>query len=161
MRFDKLTIKTQEAVAEAMDLASDGSHSEVTLLHLLRALLGQEQGAVPAILQRIGVNGGQLAQQLGRALEQLPTITSGDVQPRLGSAGESALQAGWKAARKLKDEYLSTEHVLLGIIAQKGDKAAQFLTGLGVTSETVLQALQEIRGRNRVTTERAQQRYQA
>jgi ATP-dependent Clp protease ATP-binding subunit ClpB len=161
MRFDKLTIKTQEAVAEAMDLASDGSHSEVTLLHLLRALLGQEQGAVPAILQRIGVNGGQLAQQLGRALEQLPTITSGDVQPRLGSAGESALQAGWKAARKLKDEYLSTEHVLLGIIAQKGDKAAQFLTGLGVTSETVLQALQEIRGNQRVTDPNAEATYDA
>ncbi len=161
MRFDKLTIKTQEALAEAVDRATDAQHSEVTPLHLLRALLEQEQGAVPAILQRIGINGGQLAQQLTRALEQLPTITSGTVQPRLGSAAESALEAGWKAARKLKDEYLSTEHVLLGIIKQKGDTASQFLTGLGVTPDAVLKALQDIRGNQRVTDPNAEATYDA
>jgi len=161
MRFDKLTIKAQEALAEAVDLASDAQHTEVAPLHLLRALLGQEQGVVPAILQRIGVNGGQLAQQLTRALGQLPTVTSGTVQPRLSAGAEAALETGWKAARELKDEYLSTEHILLGLIAQKGDTASQFLTGLGVTRERVLQALQDVRGNQRVTDPNAEATYDA
>ncbi len=161
MRFDKLTIKSQEALAEAVDLATSSENTEVTPLHLLRTLLSQEQGAVPAILQRIGVNAGQLGQQLGRALAQLPTVTTGSVQPRLSSAAEAALESGWKAARKLKDEYLSTEHILLGIIEQKGDTASQFLTGLGVTADAVMQALQDIRGSQRVTDPNAEATYDA
>ena len=161
MRYDKLTIKTQEALAEAVDLATNAQHSEVTPLHLLRALLTQEQGAVPAILQRIGVNAGQLAQQLNRAMTQLPTVTSGTVQPRLSGGAEAALEAGWKAARNLKDEYLSTEHVLLGIIEQKKDTASQFLMGLGVTPDAVMKSLQEIRGNQRVTDPNAEATYDA
>ncbi len=161
MRLDKLTIKTQEALSEAVGLASDAKHTEVAPVHLLQAFLAQEQGAVGAILQRIGVNAGQLSGLLAETAEKLPAVTSGVVQPHLGSAAQSALEAGWKAAQQLKDEYLSTEHVLLGIIEQKRDPAAQALMRLGVTADAVMKALKDLRGNQRVTDPNAEATYDA
>ena len=161
MRLDKLTIKTQEALSEAVGLASDAKHTEVAPVHLLQAFLAQEQGAVGAILQRIGVNAGQLSGLLAETAAKLPAVTSGVVQPHLGSAAQSALEAGWKAAQQLKDEYLSTEHVLLGIIEQKRDPAAQALMRLGVTADAVMKALKDLRGNQRVTDPNAEATYDA
>ncbi|MBL7646833.1 MAG: ATP-dependent chaperone ClpB [Candidatus Hydrogenedentes bacterium] len=161
MRLDKLTIKTQEALSEAVGLASDAKHTEVAPAHLLQAFLAQEQGAVGAILQRIGVNAGQLSGLLAEITAKLPAVTSGVVQPHLGSAAQSALEAGWKAAQQLKDEYLSTEHVLLGIIEQKRDAAAQALLRLGVTADAVMKALKDLRGNQRVTDPNAEATYDA
>ena len=161
MRLDKLTIKTQEALSEAVGLASDAKHTEVAPAHLLQAFLAQEQGAVGAILQRIGVNAGQLSGLLAETAAKLPAVTSGVVQPHLGSAAQSALEAGWKAAQQLKDEYLSTEHVLLGIIEQKRDPAAQALIRLGVTADAVMKALKDLRGNQRVTDPNAEATYDA
>ncbi len=161
MRLDKLTIKTQEALSEAVGLASDAKHTEVAPVHLLQAFLAQEQGAVGAILQRIGVNAGQLSGLLAETAAKLPAVTTGVVQPHLGSAAQSALEAGWKAAQQLKDEYLSTEHVLLGIIEQKRDPAAQALMRLGVTADAVMKALKDLRGNQRVTDPNAEATYDA
>ncbi|MBX3178615.1 MAG: ATP-dependent chaperone ClpB [Candidatus Hydrogenedentes bacterium] len=161
MRLDKLTIKAQEALSEAVGLASDARHTEVAPLHLLQAFLSQDQGAVGAILQRIGVNAGQLRQALAEAMAKLPSVTSGMVQPHLSAESQAALEAGWKAARQLKDEYLSTEHILLGILDQKRDAAAQVLSRLGVTADAVMKSLKEIRGSQRVTDPNAEATYDA
>ena len=161
MRLDKLTIKAQEALSEAVGLASDAKHTEVAPVHMLQAFLAQEQGAVGAILQRIGVNAGQLHGALAEAASKLPAVTSGMVQPHLSSESQAALEAGWKAARQLKDEYLSTEHILLGILEQKRDPAAQVMARLGVTPDAVMKSLKEIRGSQRVTDPNAETTYDA
>ena len=122
-RLDKLTIKSQEALAEALELAADKGHPELSGLHLLIALARQEQGAVGAILQRIGVSPAQVEQAALAALERTPRVSGTHGQPGLGHEAQQALDAGWKSAQNLKDEYLSTEHILLGLLSAKGDAA--------------------------------------
>ncbi|MCH8205288.1 MAG: AAA family ATPase, partial [Candidatus Hydrogenedentes bacterium] len=162
MRLDKLTIKSQEAVAEAMDTASQNGHAEITPLHLLAALVSQEQGAVPSILQRIGVAPEQIGTQVDDKLSTLPrtsgAATSG---PGLGNAAQKALDEGWKIAHGLKDEYLSSEHILLGILALQSDTATKILTSNGVTEDAVLAAMRDVRGSQRVTGPNAEDQYDA
>ncbi len=159
IRMDKLTIKAQEALAEALETASSKGHAEITAVHLLHALASQEQGAVASILQRIGVPPAQAAAAAEAAMERMPR-TSGAGQPGLGREANKALDAGWAQAQRLKDEYLSTEHILLGIL-EAGGEAAQLLKGFGVSAQAVLQALKEVRGTQRVTDPNAESTYEA
>jgi ATP-dependent Clp protease ATP-binding subunit ClpB len=161
MRLDKLTIKAQEAVSEALDVASQRGNPEIAPLHLLHALVAQKQGAVASILQRIGVAPDQVLGQVERKMEGLPRTSGAGSQPGIGSAGQRVFDEGWKVARGLKDEYLSTEHILLGILALGGDAAAQILTQAGVTKDAVLTALREVRGSQRVTDPNAEDQYEA
>ncbi|HOC70034.1 MAG TPA: ATP-dependent chaperone ClpB [Candidatus Hydrogenedentes bacterium] len=160
MRMDKLTIKAQEALAEALEMASSKGHPEITTVHLLHALASQEQGAVASILQRIGVPPAQAAAAAVAAMERMPRTSGGGAQPGLGREANKALDAGWAQAQRLKDEYLSTEHMLLGIL-EAGGEAAQLLKGFGVSAQAVLQALKEVRGTQRVTDPNAESTYEA
>jgi len=161
MRFDRLTIKTQEALSEALDLASRHHHAEISPLHLLLAVLGQEQGAVGSILQRIGAQPSTLRQETERRLEGLPRVTGMTEQPGLGAVTRQTLEMSWRAAQALKDEYLSTEHLLLGMLENKVDPAGDLLRAQGITQDAVLQALQSVRGSQRVTDPDAEQTYDA
>jgi len=160
IRMDKLTIKAQEALAEALEMASSKGHPEITTVHLLNALASQEQGAVASILQRIGVPPAQAAAAAVAAMERMPRTSGGGAQPGLGREANKALDAGWSQAQRLKDEYLSTEHILLGIL-EAGGEAAQLLKGFGVSAQAVLQALKEVRGTQRVTDPNAESTYEA
>jgi len=160
IRMDKLTIKAQEALAEALEMASSKGHPEITTVHLLHALASQEQGAVASILQRIGVPPAQAAAAAVAAMERMPRTSGGGAQPGLGREANKALDAGWAQAQRLKDEYLSTEHMLLGIL-EAGGEAAQLLKGFGVSAQAVLQALKEVRGTQRVTDPNAESTYEA
>ncbi len=162
MRLDKLTIKAQEAVSVAMDSAAQAGNPEVLPLHLLDAIVSQEQGAVAAILQRIGANVPQVGTEIQALLKSAPTASgSATAQAGLSSSAAKALDEGWKIAQKLKDEYLSTEHILLGILTLRGDKALDALAKNGITPELVLEALKEVRGNQRVTDPNAEQTYDA
>ncbi len=161
MRLDKLTIKAQEALSEALELASERGHAEIGPLHLLHALLGQEQGAVGSILQRLGVHPGQVLTQIQDALSRLPHLSGGTGQPALSHEAHQALEAGWKFAQQLKDEYLSTEHMLLGMLKHGKNNAARILAGNGVTEDAVLQALKLVRGNQRVDDPNAESTYDA
>ncbi|MFM1921941.1 MAG: ATPase with chaperone, ATP-binding subunit, partial [Candidatus Hydrogenedentota bacterium] len=160
MRLDKLTIKAQEALSEAMGLASDAGQPEIVGVHLLTALLAQEQGAVASIVQRVGVQPGTLAGETRRAMESLPRVSGGG-QPGLGREGQAILDGGWKIAQGLKDEYLSTEHILLGIIQEGKGRAAEILKRHGVSQDAVMKALKEVRGSQRVTDPNAETTYDA
>lgn len=161
MRFDKLTVKAQEAVSEAMDRAGGYGHAEITSAHLLAALVQQDQGAVVSILQRLGVPQTQIANQVNARLESLPRVSGSQGAPGLSAEANAALEAGWKFARQLKDEYLSTEHILLGFLDVKGNSAGDMLRALGVTTDSVLTALKDIRGSQRVTDPNAEETYDA
>ena len=159
-RMDKLTIKSQEILTGALERAAEKGHPEITNLHLLEALVTQEQGSVGAILQRIGVQHGRVTSALAHAYERLPKVSHGGQQPGLGREAQQALDAGWKVAQNLKDEYLSTEHILLGIL-ENGSDAARLLKEMGVTEAVVLQALKDVRGTQRVTDPNAESNYDA
>ena len=161
MRFDRLTIKTQEVLSEALDLASRHHHAEISPLHLFAAVLAQEQGAVASILQRIGAQPGSLLQETEQRLEGLPRVSGMTDQPGLSAVSRQTLEASWRQAQNLKDEYLSTEHLLLGMLENKADPAGDILRAHGITPDAVLKALQSVRGSQRVTDPEAEQTYDA
>ena len=167
MRLDKLTVKSQEALSEAMSNASERGHPEITPLHILAALAGQQHGAVGSILQRLGVPASQILGPVNAELERLPRVSGGG-NVGLGRESQEALDAAWKVAQGLKDQYLSTEHILLGIIKRgrtgsgpPRSAAARLLEQNGVTERAVLEALKGIRGNQRVEDPNAEDTYDA
>jgi ATP-dependent Clp protease ATP-binding subunit ClpB len=160
MRFDKLTIKSQEALGEAQTLASSRGHGEITPAHLLRALLSQPEGSTVPVLQKLGVPIDPLQGELEKLLEQLPKV-SGGAQAQLSPALSQVLEAGFQEADALKDEYVSTEHLLLAIAAAKGDAAGRLLGEAGAGREALLKALASVRGGARVTDPDPESKYQA
>jgi ATP-dependent Clp protease ATP-binding subunit ClpB len=158
MRLDQFTIKAQEAITEAQTRAEKSDHPEFTPEHLIRALLTQEGGVVPSALAKMGVNGGAILQEVDRALGALPRTQGAPTQlsPRLDAVLKNAL----REAEALKDDYVSTEHLLLGMLEAR-TPAAEALKKNGVTKDRVLATLREIRGNQRVTDPNAEERYQA
>jgi len=158
MRLDQFTVKAQEALASAQTEAEKADHPEVTPEHLLRALLDQEGGVVPAAFGKLGVSTGAIRQEVERVLAALPRTQGAatHLSPRL----DAVLKNAMREAEALKDQYVSTEHVLLGLLDGKQD-AAQILKRHGVVREAVLTVLREIRGNQRVDDPNAEDRYQA
>ena len=158
-RFDKLTLKAQEAIQEAQDLAGKRRHQQIETEHLLLALVGQADGVVPALLKKLGADPGRIKKELEEALSRLPKV-EGLVQaylsPRLGKLFERAETE----AERLKDEYVSTEHLL--IAAADGDGASRdLLAKNGVTKDAIFAVLVDIRGSQRVTDQNPEDKYQA
>ena len=160
MRFDKLTIKGQEALSEAQSLATSRGHSQITPGHLLRALLDQPEGSSIPILQKIGVPLDNLLGRVEEALARLPKV-SGGAQPSLSPATSRALEAAFVEADARGDEYVSTEHVLLAIAREKGDPAAQALAAAGATPDAIQKGVESVRGNTRVTDPDPESKYQA
>jgi ATP-dependent Clp protease ATP-binding subunit ClpB len=158
--MDKLTIKSQEALAGAQSLSSERAHSEVQPAHLLRALLEQGEGSTLPILQKLGVPIDRLQSDLEKLIAGIPKVTGGS-QPQLSRQLTAALQAGFAEADALKDEFVSTEHLLLAIAAEKSDPAGRLLRESGANRETILKALVSVRGGARVTDPDPESKYQA
>jgi ATP-dependent Clp protease ATP-binding subunit ClpB len=158
-RFDKLTVKAQEAVAGAQSLASERGHPELDSLHLLAALTAEAEGIPRAVLGKIGVNLGQLQRMLESELERLPRVSGGS-PPQPNQALGQVLQAAAREAETLKDDFVSTEHLLLALT--KTDCRARTLLQLNaVREQDVLQALKTVRGASRVTDQNPEGKYQA
>ena len=159
MRFDKFTVKAQEALANAQSLAAEKQHGEVTALHVLSALLGDKEGIIRPLLAKLGVDAGQLDSGVEAQLDRLPSVSGG---AQLGMARDvsEVLAIAQKEADRLKDEYVSTEHLLLGLIAAQS-AAKNALTSSGVNKNAVLAALKDIRGNSRVTDQNPEDKYQA
>ncbi len=160
MRFDKFTIKSQEALSEAQSLAGTRGHSQIEAAHLLSALLAQTEGSTIPVLQKLGVAIDPLRNELETVLERIPKV-SGGAQPQMSAALSRTLEASFNEAEQMRDEYVSSEHLLLGIVSAKGDPAAEILQALGATREAILQALSSIRGGARVTDPDPESKYQA
>ncbi len=158
-RFDKLTVKAQEAIAEAQSSAQSLGNPEIDSLHVLFALLSESEGIVIPILKKIGVNTSQLHGLVESEISRLPK-TSGGRQPGINPALQKVLEAAAGIADGMKDEFVSTEHLLLGIT--KSDcKAKDLLKINGVDEKDLLQALQTIRGSARVTDQNPEGKFQA
>ncbi|MBN1946360.1 MAG: ATP-dependent chaperone ClpB [Bradymonadales bacterium] len=159
MRLDKLTIKSREALAAAMDEAQRLQHPAVTPLHLLAALLAQPEGVVPNLLDRLGAASREMASRVRQELQRLPRA-SGDTQVYPDNALNKCLNEALEAADELKDEYVSTEHLLLALVESR-TSAGQILQQAGVGKEQILQALSEVRGSQRVTDPEPEGKYRA
>ena len=157
-RMDRLTLKSQEAVQRAGELARDRGHQRLEPMHLLAALLAPEQTVVRSLLAQLGVDANRLLHAAEEGLNALPKSSGGDVS--LGPDLQKVLDRAQAEADKLKDQYVSVEHLMLGLLHVSG-KAQGLLGALGVTEGDVLKALQKIRGGQRVTDPNAEDKYQA
>ena len=160
MRIDRFTQKMQEALQAAQDLASQSNHQEITNEHFLLALLDQSDGITRPLLEKIGVQSNQLRERLTAELERRPRVTGASVDLRIANELRSVLDAAEKEMAKLKDEYTSAEHYLLALSGSKSVPAAKMLKDLGVTRDKLMQALQQVRGSQRVTDQNPEGKYQ-
>ena len=162
MRIDKFTQKMQEALQAAQDVASQFNHQEITNEHFLSALLDQSDGITQPLLEKIGVPANRLRERLTAELERRPKVTGAAVDLRLSNELRSVLDGAEKEMSKLKDEYTSAEHYLLALSAAplSGVPAAKVLKDLGVTRDKLMQALQQVRGSQRVTDQNPEGKYQ-
>src|SRR5579872_3263412 len=159
-RFEKLTVKAQEAVQRAHGLAQDYGNQQMQPLHLLAALLKEDQGLVKPVVQKIGANLKQLESIVDSELRRFPKIsgTSGDVG--MSSALNKVLETAQDAAQKMKDQFVSTEHLLIAL-TQVDDQAKRLLELNGVEEQDVLNALKAVRGGHQVTDQNPEEKYQA
>jgi ATP-dependent Clp protease ATP-binding subunit ClpB len=160
LRFDKLTVKAQEALQAAQEMGARSGQQQIEPLHLLWALVSQGDGVVPPLLEKLGTPPAALAGEIEKQIERLPKV-SGVSQQHLSQASNDVLERAFDEAQRLKDEYVSTEHILLAIAATDRDPAGQLLARHGATHDAILQAMTSIRGSHRVTSQNPEGTYRA
>jgi len=161
IRWDKLTVKTQQAIQGAQARAAVLGNPEMQPVHLLLALIDDREGVIPAVLEKIGVPTEQLEHDLNGIEQKLPRVAGAAAQPGLGQAMNNVLEQAFHEAANFKDEYVSTEHLLLGVAHLKSDPARDALVAAGATHQAILQALTAVRGSQRVTDQNPEQKFQA
>jgi ATP-dependent Clp protease ATP-binding subunit ClpB len=162
IRWDKFTVKAQEAVQRANDLASENGNPELLPLHLLAALLEDKEGIVPPILEKLGVGPQSVLNEAYREIGNLPKVSGeGASQATMSSALNQLIERAFKEASNFKDEYVSAEHLLLAATQSKKDAAQAILARLGATYDAILKALSSVRGSQKVTDQNPEAKYQA
>jgi ATP-dependent Clp protease ATP-binding subunit ClpB len=161
IRWDKFTVKSQQAIERAQSRAAELGNPEVQPVHLLLALIEDREGVIPSVVGKIGVPTERLEHDLHQIEEKLPRVAGAASQPGLGQAMNKALEQAFREAANFKDEYVSTEHLLLGTAHVKGDPARDALLALGATHEAILKALTAVRGSQRVTDQNPEGKFQA
>lgn len=162
MRFDKFTLKMQEAFQDSEALANQYGHQAIDVEHILMALIRQPEGIVSEILKKLGAEPKRIEGELENFLRGLPSVSGGGasqryVAPRL----KNIMDAAFAEAERLKDEYVSVEHVLIAIAAEKDGEAARILHRAGVTKDAIFKILVDIRGGQRITDQNPEDKYQA
>lgn len=162
MRFDKFTIKSQELLQGAQELAARLGHQQIEPEHLLKVMMDDTEGIARSIVQKLGSSPESILQQVTEALEKKPKVTgavSGELY--IAPTTKKILDAAFAEAAKMKDEYVSIEHILVAITDEKDTDAARILAGAGVTRESILKVLVDIRGTQRITDQNPEEKYQA
>jgi len=161
IRGEKLTVKSQEAIQQAQKRAVELGNPEVRPVHLLLALIEDREGVIPSVLGKIGVPTERLESDLHAIEEKLPRVAGSAAEPGLSQALNKALEQAFREAENFKDEYVSTEHLLLGTAFLKDDAASEALVAQGATHEAILKALAAVRGSQRVTDQNPEEKFQA
>src|SRR2546425_10599014 len=158
LRFEKMTVKAQEAVQSAQEIAASHENQQIEPVHLLAALVAQADGVVPPLLSRLGIRTEALTQEIEREIGRLPKV-QGFAQQHMGRPLNEVLERSFKEAESFKDEYVSTEHLFLAIAAL--DPTGKLLKRQGASHEAILQALTGVRGTQRVTSQNPEATYEA
>jgi ATP-dependent Clp protease ATP-binding subunit ClpB len=161
IRWDKFTVKAQEAVQRANEIASENGNPELLPVHLLIALLEDKEGIVPPVLEKIGIGPQAVLAQVYSEIDKLPKVSGQGAQATLSNESNKLLEQAFKEASNFKDEYVSTEHLLLAITHLKRDVAQQILARAGATYDAILKALTVVRGSQKVTDQNPEAKYQA
>src|SRR6204780_1245069 len=161
IRWDKFTVKAQEAVQRANDLASEHGNPELLPLHLLAALLEDKEGIVPPVLEKVGIGPQAVLSELYKEIEKLPKVSGSAAQAAISNETNKLLEQAFKEAANFRDEYVSTEHLLLAVTQLKRDAAQEILARHGATHDAILKALTSVRGNQRVTDQNPEGKYQA
>jgi ATP-dependent Clp protease ATP-binding subunit ClpB len=162
IRWDKFTVKAQAAVQRGNDLAAEHGNPELLPLHLVAAMLEDKEGIVPPVLEKIGIGPQAVLNEVYRAIETLPKVSGGGVaQTTISQAANQLLERAFKEADNFKDDYVSTEHLLLAATHAKRDAAQEILARHGATHDAILKALTAVRGSQKVTDQNPEAKYQA
>ena len=162
MRFDKFTLKAQEVIQTSQQLAEKFNHQQIEPEHLVKAILEQTEGVIPSLLGKIGVDQRQLMESFEAALEKIPRVSgSGVGQAYISPRSKTVLDKAFAEAEQMKDEFVSLEHILLAVTGEKEGEAARLLSVAGITRDTILKALVDIRGGQRITDQNPEDKYQA
>src|SRR6185437_10427875 len=161
IRWEKFTVKSQEAVQAASQVASEHGNPEILPLHLLATLIEDSEGIIVPVLEKVGVPASQLRLKVQDALDKLPKVSGGGAQPTTSAALNRVFERAFKEAENFKDEYVSTEHLLLALAEAKNDGAQLLLASLGATHDAILKSLTTVRGTQRVTDQNPEAKYQA
>ncbi|HEY4979709.1 MAG TPA: Clp protease N-terminal domain-containing protein, partial [Candidatus Acidoferrum sp.] len=158
LRFEKMTVKAQEAVQHSQEIAASHENQAVEPVHLLAALIQQPEGVVPSLLTKLGIRTELLSQEIDRETARLPRV-QGFGHQNLSRSLNDVLENSFEEATKFKDEYVSTEHLFLAIAAADRDPAGRLLKKNGASHETILQALAGVRGSQRITSQNPESTY--
>ena len=159
MRFDRFTIRGQEAVQEAIGVAEKNQNQQVEPEHILQAMLDQKEGVLRPILGKIGANPAAIVTELQAAIEKFPKVSGG--QQYFSSRTNTIFQDVLKIAEKMEDEYISTEHLLLAIADEKAGDAGRILRSNGVSHEDLEKVITDMRGGSHITDQNAEENFQA
>ncbi|MCD4788146.1 MAG: ATP-dependent chaperone ClpB, partial [Desulfobacterales bacterium] len=160
MRFDKFTIKSQELIQNAQSLASNNNNQQIEPEHLLSAMLNEQEGIARSMLRKLGVSPENIAQEIATAVDKFPKVSgAGDVY--ISQRTKSALDAAFTEAAKMKDQYVSIEHILLAISDEKTGEGIKILSRYGITRDSIFKVLKDIRGSQRITDPNPEEKYQA
>jgi len=162
MRFDKFTIKSQELIQNAQSLASAHNNQQIEPEHLLSTMLDEPEGIARAMLNKLGIPTSDVSRELSIAIDKLPKVSGSTVgDAYISSRTKGVLDAAFSEAAKMKDQYVSIEHIFLAISDEKSGKAAGILKRKGITRESTLKVLMDIRGSQRITDPNPEEKYQA
>ncbi len=162
MQLDKFTLKSQEAIQTAHNLAQDNGNQEIQPEHLLKAILEQPEGVVVPVLQKMGVEPSVVLSETNQLIERLPKVSGASANQTYASqALRNLLDQAFTTAKNMQDEYVSQEHLFIAVLANSTLAAAQMLIRIGITNDAFLQALTTIRGNQRVTDPYPEEKYQA
>src|SRR5499425_1918849 len=162
IRWDKFTVKAQGAVQRANELTSENGNPELLPLHLLAALIEDKEGIVPPVLEKMGTGAQAMLAEIYREIERLPKVSGeGANQATMSPALNQLIERAFKEASNFKDEYVSTEHLLLASTQSKKDAAQEILARHGATHDAILKALTSVRGSQKVTDQNPEAKYQA
>jgi ATP-dependent Clp protease ATP-binding subunit ClpB len=162
MRFDKFTIKSQELLKNSQTLATTAGNQQIEPEHLLSAMLSESESITRSMLRKLGASPNAIAQELALVIEKFPKVAgSGLGEAHISRRTQSVLDAAFAESSKMKDEYVSTEHIFLAISDEKKGKASAILAHYGIHREIILKALIDIRGSQRVTDPNPEEKYQA
>jgi len=160
MQFDKFTIKSQEAISGAQTAASENGHQSIEDMHLMSAMLEQEEGIIIPVLQKLEINIEELRIKIDGLIKNAPKVSGATAQIFMGNELNNILNDALKEAQQLKDEYVSTEHILIAMARSSG-KVGEILKQYGVTRDRIYKILVEIRGNQRITDQNPEDKYQA
>ncbi len=162
MQLDKFTLKSQEAIQAALNIAQDNSNQEIQPEHLLKAILEQPEGVVVPVLQKMGITPSVILSETNQLVEHLPKVSGGGVGRTYPSNSfQNLLDLAFKKASEMQDEYVSQEHLFLAILGDSSLKVTSMLNSHGITNDNFLQALTTVRGSQRVTDPYPEEKYQA